>query len=709
MDKWWFPLLLIGLCSWQLPIDSSNQGVATAQGPAPSPEPTFAGRSLPSIRQQLGSEQPVVRRRAALDLMPFVLTRSDGFEEVLQDALSHADPAVAFWACEAVGDSGWANESVKNQLKKLAEDGDRPGTQLAACYADFVISQSDDRLNFLLDRIEQPLGGQTFQDTKYMATVMTAADYLARIGAQRLGDRTSEIVGRLKAVSQRVVQELEQKEVHGQAYHCQKACDRTALLLSNPGMESAASQLSIRPDVVPPPLSNTPQIRSEEQPDRMGEAWSGLKRPNILWISCEDISPNLGSYGDRYSSTPNLDQLAEQGVRYDNAFTHAGVCAVLRSGVITGRYPVSIGTQHMRSFRPTLEDSPCFPELLRQAGYFCTNRSKTDYQFQHRPTTWDREGNRHGDWRDRSEGQPFFSVINLTISHESQVRHGVNRHQQILEKLQPEQRHDPADAAQYLPPYFPNTPETRKDWAWYQDNISEMDRQAGEILQRLDDDGLTESTIVIFWSDHGQGLPRGKRWLYDSGTHVPLIVRFPDQFAAGTVRTDLVTLLDLAPTMLSVAKAPVPENMDGRILFGPERQAEPEALFFHRDRMDETYDLIRSVRDHDFRYVRNFQPQRIYHQYLEYLELMPTMQVWRELHHSNKLAAQSEKWFHTKPVEELYDVHADPSQLVNLAGDPEYAPTLNAMRNRLDQWQTDVVDWGMTPEVIMLDELWPNP
>ena len=159
----------------------------------------------------------------------------------------------------------------------------------------------------------------------------------------------------------------------------------------------------------------------------------------------------------------------------------------------------------------------CFTEYLRAAGYFCTNKSKTDYQFDPPPTAWDRQGNNHNDWRDRAAGQPFFAVINLTISHESQVRHGEKTHAAVLDQLSPDQRHQPDEAAKHLPPIYPNTPEARKDWAWYSDNISEMDRQAGQILQQLDEDGLADNTIVVFWSDHGRGLPRGKRWIYDSG------------------------------------------------------------------------------------------------------------------------------------------------------------------------------------------------
>ncbi len=239
---------------------------------------------------------------------------------------------------------------------------------------------------------------------------------------------------------------------------------------------------------------------------RAQQASPAAKRPNILWISCEDISPNLGCYGDEYAQTPTLDRLAEQGVRFTRAFTHAGVCAVLRSGVITGMYPVSIGSQHMRSQIIPPANVHCFPEYLRAAGYFCTNRSKTDYQFAPPLAAWDRQGANHQDWRERDEGQPFFSVINLTVSHESQIRHSPKRHAEVLEAIGA-LRHDPARAGPFLPKYLPDTEATRLNWAWYADNISLMDAMVAEILQRLQEDQLADDTVVFFWGDHGMGMP----------------------------------------------------------------------------------------------------------------------------------------------------------------------------------------------------------
>ena len=440
----------------------------------------------------------------------------------------------------------------------------------------------------------------------------------------------------------------------------------------------------------------------------VGPTARAADRPNLLWISCEDISPNLGCYGDRYARTPHLDRLASEGVRFTRAFTPAGVCAVVRSGLITGMYPVAIGSQHMRSRIVPPSYVRCFTEYLRAAGYFTTNRSKTDYQFDPPTTAWDRQGGRHGDWRERAPGQPFFSVVNLTVSHESQIRHGEKRHAAILRNIG-DLVHDPEAAAEHLPRYLPDTPEARKNWAWYHDNISEMDRQAGEVLARLEADGLADDTIVVFWGDHGQGMPRGKRWIYDSGTHIPLIVRWPGQLEPGRVREDLTSILDLPPTMLSVAGVDVPDHFHGRVLFGESRQPEPSYLYFHRDRMDEAYELMRSIRDRRFRYVRNYEPAKVYAQGIDYMDLMPATREWRRLHEAGALDPAQRTWFtHPKPIEELYDTESDPDEVENLAARPEHRERLERMRTELEAWQVRIGDLGMVPEPVLMERLRPG-
>lgn len=433
-------------------------------------------------------------------------------------------------------------------------------------------------------------------------------------------------------------------------------------------------------------------------------------RPNIVWISCEDISPNLGCYGDPHAITPNLDSLAADGVRFDRAFTPAGVCAVVRSGVITGMYPPSIGSQHMRSriFPPA--EVKAFPELLRAAGYFTTNRSKTDYQFEPTPSIWDRQGNNHQDWRERSDPkQPFFSVINITVCHESQIRHGEQKHKQVIESIGSENKRDPNKVASTLPEYLPNTAATRKNWAWYHDNITLMDKMAGDVLRRLEEDGLADNTLVVFWSDHGMGMPRGKRWIYDTGTLVPVIMRWPGHLDAGRVRGDLMSVLDLPPTMLSVAGVEVPRYMQGRVLLGNNADEEPPYLFFHRDRMDEVYELQRAARDRRWKYIRNYQPEKTYAQRLDYMDEMPAMRDWRRLAAADRLSGGQKNWFAAaKPIEELYDTAKDPWELNNLANLPQYAKRLARMRQATESWQEQIGDTGMVPEAVLMEEMKPG-
>jgi uncharacterized sulfatase len=433
-------------------------------------------------------------------------------------------------------------------------------------------------------------------------------------------------------------------------------------------------------------------------------------RPNIVWISCEDISPNLGCYGDPHAITPNLDDLAAQGVRFDRAFTPAGVCAVVRSSIITGMYAPAIGSQHMRSRIIPPPQVKAFPELLRAAGYFCTNRSKTDYQFDPVPSIWNRQGGNHKDWRERPDpDQPFFSVINFTVSHESQIRHSEDRHSQVIAKIGEKNKRDPDLVGDTLPEYLPNTPAARKNWAWYHDNITLMDQMAGEVLQRLEEDGLADNTLVVFWGDHGMGMPRGKRWIYDTGTHIPMIMRWPNQLAPGTVREDLTSTVDLAATMLSVAGVAVPRHMQGRVLVGADQQKEPSYLFFHRDRMDEVYELQRGARDRRWKYIRNYMPERTYAQRIDYMDEMPAMQDWRRLSAAGKLVGGQKNWFRVpKPLEELYDTENDPWELNNLADQPQYADRLARMRAATEAWQESIGDLGMVPEAVLMEEMKPG-
>jgi len=425
-------------------------------------------------------------------------------------------------------------------------------------------------------------------------------------------------------------------------------------------------------------------------------------RPNVLWISAEDISPTLRCYGDQYAVTPNLDKLAAEGVRYDRAFAHAPVCAPARSGMITGMYPTSIGTTWMRCQGTPPVEARCYSEYLRAAGYYCTNNSKTDYQFAPPGSAWD-ECSGRGHWRNRPDKrQPFFAIFNIGTTHESRTR-----------AFKPGQsfQHDPAKAP--LPPYYPDTPLVRENLACYYDCMSKLDGQVQGILDQLRQDGLAEDTIVWFWGDHGWGLTRGKRFLFESGLRVPLIVRVPKKFrkwagggdaasvAPGSVEGEMVSFIDFAPTLLSLAGAKIPAHMQGQAFLGPQKAKQPhEYVFGARDRMDECYDFQRTVRDKKYRYIRNYTPQLTLAQPIDYMDRTPILREMRRLHAEGKLPDGPQMQFFQpeKPVRELYDVEADPHNIHNLAEDPKYAKVVDRMQKALDEWMIEIGDIGFLPE-----------
>ncbi|HEY1191141.1 MAG TPA: sulfatase [Gemmata sp.] len=426
------------------------------------------------------------------------------------------------------------------------------------------------------------------------------------------------------------------------------------------------------------------------------------EKPNFVFLTCEDISPNLGCYGDPDAITPNLDRLAKEGARFTRAFTHAPVCAPSRSGMITGVYPTTLGSHHMRS--KLTRTPPLFTDYLRKAGYtVCWPTAagggigKTDFNFDV-PKGWVDET---ADWTKRPEllKPPFFAVYNITVTHESQARATHFQYAKNTARLKPAERHNPAKVQ--LPPYYPDTVPVRDCVATYHDNITAMDYIAGDVLKLLEDRKLADNTVVVFYGDHGSGLTRCKRWPYDSGLRVPFLVRWPGQVKPGSVREDLVCFLDLAPTVLALAGAEVPAHMQGRVMLGTKAQPAPEYVFGARDRMDETYDRIRTVRGERYRYVRNFEPDLPYFQYTNYMDEMPILREWRRLAFEGKLnKTQMLFMSRTKPKEELYDLETDPHEIHNLAN-AESVPLQKVrkdMSDALDRWIKDTKDLGAVPE-----------
>ncbi len=419
------------------------------------------------------------------------------------------------------------------------------------------------------------------------------------------------------------------------------------------------------------------------------------ERPNILWLSSEDNGPQLGAYGDRYSTTPALDALAARGIRFTRAWAAAPVCAPSRTAIITGVIQQTTGGMHMRSEVPLGAPVRMFPALLREAGYHTTNNVKEDYNHPTPAGVWD-QSSRTAHWRTRRPGQPFFAVFNSVTTHESQIR--ARPHAAV---------HDPASVR--VPPFHPDTPEVRKDWAQYYDKLSEMDAEVGARLAELEQDGLAASTIVVYWGDHGVGLPRGKRWLYPAGLDVPLIVYVPERFrnlapegyGPGVASDRLVSLLDLAPTMLSVAGIRPPEWMQGRAFMGRYTGPPRDWLAAGRDRMDERVDMSRAVRDGRHLYIRNFHPDRAQGEYLAYMFETPTTQVWKARHDAGRLDAMQDAFWQEKSPEELYDLASDPDAVRNLAGDEAHASTLARCRAALRAHLLGTRDLGLLPEADM--------
>jgi uncharacterized sulfatase len=422
----------------------------------------------------------------------------------------------------------------------------------------------------------------------------------------------------------------------------------------------------------------------------------GADRPHVLWITSEDNGPQLGCYGDRDADTPNLDRLASRGVRFRRVWSVAPVCAPARTALISGVYPQSSGGLHMRSQVPVPDGWRLYPQFLREAGVYCTNNAKEDYNVEVRGNVWD-ESSKRAHWRNRGAGQAFFAVFNIELTHESQVR---KRPHRVV--------HDPA--AVRLPSYWPDLPEVRQDWAQYHDRVTAMDGRVGELLREVEEAGLAGETIVIYCGDHGPGLPRCKRTPMDSGLRVPLLMHFPEKwrhlapagYAEGGELTQLVDFTDFAPTFLSLYGLEIPGWMQGRAFAG-QRRAEPRRYVFGmRDRMDERYDPVRSVSDGRWVYVRNFFTHRPAGQRVAYQFETPMTRAWHRLAGEKPLPEAQAAFWKPHPAEELYDLENDPDEVKNLAGDPGSGEVLARMRSALREQEELVGDVSLLPEAEML-------
>ena len=462
-----------------------------------------------------------------------------------------------------------------------------------------------------------------------------------------------------------------------------------------------------------------------------------IEKMNILWLVAEDLGPYIPSFGDSTIKTPHLSRLAAEGVRYNNVFSVSGVCSPSRAALATGMYPSSIGAHHMRTLyqQPAAKNMGIInyevvlpagvkmvSEILRENGYYTTNNAKEDYQFFPSKMAWDESSN-YAHWRNRPIGKPFYSMFSFMVTHESSLWNPVEKIHD-LEVFPParemkgwwkqfENKFLPLvdkNLSVVIPPYLPNTDKVVNDVRRMYSNIVRMDAHVGNILTQLEEDGLLENTIIVWFTDHGGPLPRQKRLLYDAGLQVPMIVRYPNKFRSGEIDNRLISFVDFAPTLLSMTEIKPPEYMQGLAFEGKFKVAD-ERKFIHAaaDRFDETYDMIRAVRDKRFKYLKNFQPQKPYYLPWAYRENMASMQELLRLNAIDSLNEKQALWFRkTKPNEELFDTHADPHELNNLAEDPQFSKILSQLRGECTIWMHKISDMGHIPEQELINTFWPD-
>ena len=452
------------------------------------------------------------------------------------------------------------------------------------------------------------------------------------------------------------------------------------------------------------------------------------KKPlNVVWISCEDMGPVLSAYGNKSVHTPNIDRLANEGIKYTNAYATVGVCAPSRFSIITGMYPAHLGAHNMRTgdhnnFKwpedirlrknkgvldksgknvPDYEVVPPayvkpFPEYLRAQGYYCVNDNKCDYQFNAPFTAWD-DVYGGGSYKNAPEGRPFFYVKNYYTTHESRI---------WLRKDKPM---TVAPSSVPVPDYYADISIVREGIARKYSNIEALDKEVGILLDALEADGVMENSVIFFWSDHGGNLLRQKRAVGDSGLHVPLIIRYPDGYRAGESESRMVSLMDLGPTVLSLTGQKPPKYMDGKAFAGPFEEAPRDYIYGSADRFDESTDMQRSVLDGRYVYIKNFMPELPLIYRNRYREQIPMNKHLIELDTEGKLEGDAAYIFmKTKPLEELYDLKNDPYEVHNLANDPAHAEKLKLFRSQLSQWQASIKDRGFTPESEIIREFWPD-
>lgn len=428
---------------------------------------------------------------------------------------------------------------------------------------------------------------------------------------------------------------------------------------------------------------------------------SDLPPPNIIWLVAEDISPALGCYGDTLAITPNIDAIAKNGVLFQKAYATAPICAPARSCLMTGLYATSMGTQHLRSEIPFSNALRTLPEHLAKAGYFTSNRNKTDYNFDPNGR-WEHWSGSLAPWRQRKADQPFFSFINVGPSHEGSVNNEA-RYKEIAAQLGGTGLTDPDEVT--VPPYYPDTEASREVWAHYYNVLRALDANVGQVMDSLEQDGLLENTIIFFFGDHGFGMPRYKRWLYQTGLRVPLLVQVPAAYQhlniaeAGSQTDRLVSFVDFAPTVLSLIGLEPVAEMEGYPFLGKDLLAERQFVFAARDRADDMYEMSRAVVGQDYIYIRHYMPHLppIQSGFI-YGDQKPAFRALRKAKLAGLNNDEQDKLWLPKPREELYDLRTDPQELNNIVDHEDLQETKAELRAELEAWMKDTKDLGLLPE-----------
>jgi len=446
------------------------------------------------------------------------------------------------------------------------------------------------------------------------------------------------------------------------------------------------------------------------------------KHPNIVWIVAEDLSPYIPTYGDSTVLTPNISRLANEGVTYTNFYSPSGVCAPSRAAIVTGMYPIRIGAHNMRTgpwFRFTItdkaleeyakygrdayealppEDTHMLSTYLRKKGYYCSNNPKEDYQFRCELTAWD-ESSFQAHWKNKKVGQPFYAIFNIDVTHESMIWRKA-KDSLFIDK----------DLDLPIPPYLPKTEIAKQDIRRNYSNIVEMDKRVGELLNELEEEGELENTIVFWYTDHGGPLPREKRTIYHTGLHVPMIIRFPNKQFAGLTDNQLLSFIDLKPTVMSLLDIKPPDNLDGKAWMGKYAEDQKrEYLFASADRFDEQTDKIRAVFDKKFKLIRNYNTQQPYYLPVKYRETMPIMKELLRLRYKDSLTPEQQLWFRkTKDSIEFFDLENDPFEFHNLANQEDYKDIIVEMKSALNNWIESTGDKGKLTEDAYITSIWPN-